>query len=132
MLKKSITFTDYDGNERCEDFYFNINKAELAELQFSVKGGLQTAMEKAVKEQDGPTLMNLFKKIVFLAYGEKSNDGRRLVKSEELSKSFSETEAYVNLFMELATDENAAKVFMENVLPPVEKEDITTIAAKNA
>lgn len=129
MLKKTITYTDYDGNKRTEDFYFNISKAELTELQFSVKGGLKNILEKAVQEKDGPTIMQLSKEIVLKAYGVKSNDGRRFMKSEEITKEFAETEAYVNLFMELATDEKAAIAFAEGVMPKFDEANITTIAA---
>ncbi len=117
MLKKTITYTDYDGNERTEDFYFNISKAELAELEYSVKGGLKKMMEKAVAEKDGPRIIQYFKEIVLKSYGVKSNDGRRFMKDKELTREFSETEAYVNLFMELATDEKAAAAFMNGVMP---------------
>ena len=129
MLKKTITYTDYDGNERTEDFYFNISKAELTELQFSVKGGLKNILEKAVQEKDGPTIMQLSKEIVLKAYGVKSNDGRRFMKSEEITKEFAETEAYVTLFMELATDEKAAIAFAEGVMPKFDEANITTVAA---
>ena len=129
MLKKTITYTDYDGNERTEAFYFNISKAELTELQYSVKGGLKNILEKAVQEKDGPTIMQLSKEIVLKAYGVKSNDGRRFMKSEEITKEFAETEAYVNLFMELATDEKAAIAFAEGVMPKFDEANITTVAA---
>ena len=129
MLKKTITYTDYDGNERTEDFYFNISKAELTELQYSVKGGLKNILEKAVQEKDGPTIMQLSKEVVLKAYGVKSNDGRRFMKSEEITKEFAETEAYVNLFMELATDEKAAIAFAEGVMPKFDEANITTVAA---
>lgn len=129
MLKKTITYTDYDGNKRTEDFYFNISKAELTELQFSVKGGLKNILEKAVQEKDGPTIMQLSKEIVLKAYGVKSNDGRRFMKSEEITKEFAETEAYVNLFMELATDEKAAIAFAEGVMPKFDEANVTTVAA---
>ena len=129
MLKKTITYTDYDGNERTEDVYYNISKAELTELQFSVKGGLKNILEKAVKEKDGPTIMQLSKEIVLKAYGVKSNDGRRFMKSEEITKEFAETEAYVNLFMELATDEKAAIAFAEGVMPKFDEANVTTVAA---
>ena len=129
MLKKTITYTDYDGNERTEDFYFNSSKAELTEVQHSVKGGLKNILEKAVQEKDGPTIMQLSKEIVLKAYGVKSNDGRRFMKSEEITKEFAETEAYVNLFMELATDEKAAIAFAEGVMPKFDEANITTVAA---
>lgn len=117
MIKKSIKYVDYNGNEREEDFYFNLSKAETAELEMSIVGGLKQQIEKAVKDQNGPLILKMFKEIVLKAYGEKSADGRRFMKSEEITKNFSETEAYVELFMELATDEAAAKAFMEGVLP---------------
>ena len=129
MLTKTITYTDYDGNERTEDFYFNSSKAELTEVQHSVKGGLKNILEKAVQEKDGPTIMQLSKEIVLKAYGVKSNDGRRFMKSEEITKEFAETEAYVNLFMELATDEKAAIAFAEGVMPKFDEANITTVAA---
>lgn len=134
MLKKTITFIDYDGNERTEDFWFNISKAELAELEMSVKGGLKKVLEKAVQDQDGPRIMRVFKEIVLKAYGVKSNDGRRFMKSEELTREFAETEAYVDLFMELATNEKAAAAFMEGVMPKLEenKSNVMTMAAQNA
>ena len=71
MLKKTITYTDYDGNERTEDFYFNISKAELAELEYSVKGGLKKMMEKAVAEKDGPRIIQYYKEIILIFYGVK-------------------------------------------------------------
>ena len=129
MLKKTITYTDYDGNERTEDFYFNISKAELAELEYSVKGGLKKMMEKAVAEKDGPRIIQYFKEIVLKSYGVKSNDGRRFMKDKELTREFSETEAYVNLFMELATDEKAAIAFAEGVMPKFDEANVTTVAA---
>lgn len=120
MIKKSIKYIDYNGNEREEDFYFNLSKAETAELELSIVGGLKQQIEKAVKDQNGPLILKMFKEIVLKAYGEKSADGRRFMKSEEITRNFAETEAYVELFMELATDEAAAKAFMEGVLPKPE------------
>ena len=117
MLKKTITYTDYDGNERTEDFYFNINKAEAAELELSTTGGLSGMIEKISQTQDIPEIIKIFKKLILMAYGEKSPDGKRFVKSEELSKAFSETEAYPELFMELASDPDKAAKFFEGIIP---------------
>lgn len=117
MIKKTIKYVDYNGNDREEDFYFNLSKAEVAELELGIVGGFKQQIEKAVKDQNGPLILKIFKEVVLKAYGEKSADGRRFMKSEEITKNFAETEAYVELFMELATDETAAKVFMEGVLP---------------
>lgn len=117
MLKKTITYTDYNGNSRTEDFYFNLNDAELAEMVVSVDGGLTAMIQRIVAAQDGKQIIATFKDIVLRAYGEKSPDGRRFIKSQELQDAFSQTEAYVKLFMELSTDHDAAAVFINGIIP---------------
>ena len=116
MLKKTITYKDYNGVERTEDFYFNLSKAEAMEMELSITGGLTEMIRKIVAAQDTPTIIATFKQIILKAYGEKSPDGRRFIKSEELSKAFSETEAYSDLYMELATDANAAAEFVNGIV----------------
>lgn len=117
MLKKTITYTDYNDNERTEDFYFNFSKAELTEMELSTVGGLTELIEKIVNTQDGPKLVKIFKDLVLNAYGEKSADGKRFVKTEEIRNAFAQTEAYSELFMELATDANAASAFINGIMP---------------
>lgn len=117
MLKKTITFTDFNGVERTEDFYFNFTEAELADMNLSVKGGMRAMLEKIINTQDIPEIARIFKDIIFKAYGEKSADGRRFIKSRELSEAFSQTEAYSILYMELATDSKAASAFVNGVIP---------------
>lgn len=117
MLKKTIPYKDYNGVERIEDFYFNLSKAEAMEMELSITGGLTEMIRKIVAAQDTPTIIATFKQIILKAYGEKSPDGRRFIKSEELSKAFSETEAYSILYMELATDANAAAEFVNGIVP---------------
>ena len=117
MLKKTIKYKDYDGNEREEDFYFNLKKSELLELQVGTPGGLSQYIQKLVSEQDMPKLMDLFKKIIKCAYGVKSADGRRFEKSDELYKEFEETEAYSELFMEISQDSNKAAAFFNGIIP---------------
>lgn len=117
MLKKTIAYTDYDNNDRKEDFYFNLNKAEVVELQLGTIGGLTKTLEKIVQEKDSSRLIEYFKSIIMKAYGEKSPDGRRFIKSKELCEAFSQTEAYSNLFMELAGDAKAAAEFIDGILP---------------
>lgn len=117
MLKKTIPYKDYNGVERIEDFYFNLSKAEAMEMELSITGGLTEMIRKIVAAQDTPTIIATFKQIILKAYGEKSADGRRFIKSEELSKAFSETEAYSILYMELATDANAAAEFVNGIVP---------------
>ena len=117
MLKKTITYTDYDGTSRTEDFYFNLSKAEVVEMELGTAGGMQKMLEKIVAEQDTKKIAEIFKAIILKAYGEKSPDGRRFVKSEELSTAFSQTEAYSELFMELFQDEAKSAAFFTGILP---------------
>lgn len=117
MLKKSITYTDYNGVERSEDFFFNLTKTELTEMNLEVSGGLGGLVEKITKTQDTPKIIKLFKEIILKSYGEKSLDGRRFIKNEELTQSFVETEAYSQLFMELATNDVAASAFIKGIIP---------------
>lgn len=117
MLKKTITYTDYNGTERTEDFYFNLTKAELTEMELSTTGGMAEMMQRIVNAQDAPAIIKIFKEIVLKAYGQKSPDGRRFIKSDELREEFSQTEAYSILFMELATDADAAAKFVNGIVP---------------
>lgn len=116
MIKKTIKYTDFDGNEREEDFYFNFTEAELAEMEYSEKGGLKQKLEEIVKAKDQPEIIKHFKELILKAYGKKSPDGRQFVKNEEISKEFSYTQAYSKLFMELATDADAAAAFVNGVV----------------
>lgn len=117
MLKRTIKYTDYNGVDREEDFYFNFTEAELMELEMSKSGGLAENIRRIVAAQDAPAIIKVFKELVLSAYGEKSPDGKQFIKSEELRKKFSETPAYSILFMELATDENKAADFINAVVP---------------
>ena len=117
MLKKTITYTDYNGVERKEDFYFNLSKAEIMEMELSTTGGLSEMIQKVVTSKDTPSIMKIFKELILKAYGEKSADGKRFLKSPELSRSFEQTEAYSNLFMELATNAEAAAKFVNEIVP---------------
>lgn len=128
MLKKTIKYTDFDGVERKEDFYFNLTKAELLELQMSMEGGLKGHLERIIKTQSQPELIKMFKEIIMTAYGEKSPDGKRFMKSEEIRRNFECTEAYSELFMELATNSDAAADFINALLPDDFKTDEETRA----
>ena len=120
MLKKTVTYTDYNGSERTEDFYFNLTKAEIMEMELTTVGGLSAMIEKIVAAKDGPTIIKTFKDLVLKAYGEKSADGRRFIKSPEIAEAFSQTEAYSQIFMELATDDEAPAKFVNGIIPEVE------------
>lgn len=117
MLKKRIKYTDYNGDIQEEDFYFNLSKAEIVELELSTDGGMKNLIEKITNARDMPQLIALFKKLIMMSYGEKSLDGKRFVKSKELSEAFSQTEAYSELFMELAIDDKAATEFVNGIVP---------------
>lgn len=121
MLKKTITFTDYNGNERTEDFYFNLSKAELSEMELSTTGGLGQMIQDIVAAQDTPRIISIFKDLILKSYGIKSADGRRFIKSKELSMEFAQTEAYSDLFMLLATNEAAATEFVDGIVPQEKK-----------
>lgn len=117
MIVKRIKYTDYDGNEREEDFRFNLSESELMKMEFDTEGGMEALINKIIDEKDSKKIGELFDKIILMSYGEKSADGKRFVKSPELSKAFSETEAYNVLYMELLTDEKAAAAFVNGLVP---------------
>lgn len=119
MLKKTITYTDYNSIERTEDFYFNLSKAEIAEMELEVPGGMTAMIERITKTKDAPSLVKIFKELILRSYGEKSDDGRRFIKSKELSEKFEQTEAYSELFMELATNADSASEFIKGITPKI-------------
>lgn len=117
MIKKTVTYTDYNGVERKEDFYFNLTKAEVMKLQLGTVGGLSAMLQKIIDTNDVPTLMNIFEDLVLKAYGVKSDDGRRFIKNDEVRAEFAETEAYSQIYMELAFDAKAAAEFVNGIIP---------------
>ena len=119
MLKKTITYTDYDGVERTEDFYFNLTRAEVTEMEMSTEGGLSEKINRIVQAKDVPSIIKIFKDLIIRSYGVKSPDGRRFIKDEELTKEFTQTEAFSDLYMTLATDLDAATEFVNGIAPPV-------------
>ena len=117
MLKKTIKYTDYDGNEREEDFYFNLSRAEVTEMELSKEGGMSEYIKKISATQNGPELIKLFKEIIIKSYGEKSLDGKRFIKNKELTEAFIQTEAYSELFVELASNADEAVKFVNGIMP---------------
>lgn len=117
MLKKTIKYTDYNGVEREEDFYFNLSKAEIAEMELEIPGGMTAMLQRITAAKDTPSLVKIFKDLILRSYGEKSADGKRFIKSAELKESFSQTEAYSELFMELATNADSASAFINGIIP---------------
>ena len=116
MLKKTITYTDYNGVSRTEDFFFNLSKSELAEMELGVDGGFSAFLQKIIATQNTKELMVQFKRLILKAYGEKSPDGKRFIKSSELSEAFSQTEAYTELFFEMMDAQKSAE-FVNGIIP---------------
>ena len=117
MIKKTITYVDYNNVERTEDFFFNLTKAELMEMEMSTSGGLVEMVNRIVAAQDAPAIIKVFKELILKAYGVKSPDGKRFEKSDKLRTEFEQTEAYSQLFMKLATDADAASKFVNGIIP---------------
>lgn len=121
MITETIKYTDYNGVEREEKFLFNLSKAELMEMEMGTTGGLTEMIQKIVETQDAPSIIKIFKELILKAYGEKSADGKRFIKVNDqgvpLSIGFSQTEAYSQLFMKLATDADAAAKFVRGIVP---------------
>ena len=117
MYKKTITYSDLDGNKLTEDFWFHLSKAKILEKELSTTGGLEAAMKELIKKRDGANIMATFKDLILSSYGERSLDGKRFLQSEEISKAFEETDAYSELFTELVTNDEAAAEFFNGILP---------------
>lgn len=117
MIKETITYTDYNGVERKEDFYFNLTKAEIMEMEMSTQGGLAEMIQRIVAAQDQPAIIKIFKDLIIKAYGVKSPDGKRFIKNEDVVNEFVQTEAYSQMFMKLATDADAAAKFVNGIVP---------------
>lgn len=117
MIKKTVTFTDFDGNQRTEDFYFHLTEQELTEWELSVDGGLSGVLTRIVNSQDTKMLIGIFKDLLVKSYGVKTPDGRGFVKNEEVLNNFTCTQAFSDIYMELATDDKAAAEFVNGVMP---------------
>ena len=117
MHKEVITYTDFDGNERTETFYFNLSKAEITEMELSVDGGLSESLKSVIEKRDIPKTVAVIKDLILKSFGIKSPDGKRFIKSAELSEEFSQTEAYSELFMKMLSDAEYAAKFMNSIIP---------------
>ena len=117
MLTKTVKYTDYNGNERTETLNFHLTKAEIAEMELSMPGGMSVTIQRIIEAQDTKELIAIFKDLLLRSYGVKSPDGRRFIKNDELREEFSQTEAYSEMFIELATDAKAASDFVNGIIP---------------
>ncbi len=119
MLKKTITYVDYNDKERTETHYFDLNEVEATELELSVEGGMSKKLEAIAKSEDKAAMFKFFKDLIAKSYGIKSEDGRRFIKSEQISEEFTQTRAYSKLMMELATNGEELAAFFNGVIPKV-------------
>lgn len=117
MIKKTITYTDYNGNQRTESFWFNLTKAEVTRMEMSVQGGMAEMIDRIIAAQDAPSLISTFETMIQKSYGVKTPDGRGFVKRPEDLENFMATEAYSELFMELVTNAAAAAEFVNGIMP---------------
>lgn len=120
MLKKTITYNDYDGNERTETHYFDLNEVEATEMELSVEGGMSKKLETIAKSENKAAMFQFFKSLIEKSYGIKSEDGRRFIKSEQITEEFTQTRAYTKLIMELAQDGEKLAAFFNGVMPKVD------------
>jgi len=132
MLIRPITYENFDGETVTENFHFNLSKSEIIELQVSYKEGLEAALARIIRTKDQKQLVEEFKRIILLSYGERSEDGKRFIKNDELREAFSQTAAYDSLFIELATDDTAAAEFIKGIIPKdfakeVEKQEVAVL-----
>lgn len=119
MLPITKKYIDFNGVEREETFYFNLTQEELTDWELGVTGGLSKLVEKITQTRDIPALAKLFKEAILKAYGVKSDDGRRFIKTKELREAFSQTQAYSDLYMELVQDDKKAAEFINGIIPKV-------------
>lgn len=119
MLAKKITYKNYNDEEVTETFYFNLNESELIEMEFSTAGGFKDRLEAIIESKDRKQIMDTFKSIILMAYGEKSPDGKFLDKGEnqDLAKRFTRTEAYNQLLLELMSNEEKMSKFFTAIIP---------------
>ena len=127
MLKKTVTYTDFDGNERTEDFYFNFTEQEITQMELSTEGGLSALIARITAAKSQKELIELFKKLVLDAYGVKTPDGRKFIKNDAVREDFVSTQAFSDIYMELVTDADAASDFFKRVIPK-EKKAVLNVA----
>lgn len=120
MLAKPITYTDYNGDTLTETFYFNLSKAEIAELQLTHPGGYAEYLQRIIDARDQAELVKAFKDLIMISYGVKSEDGKHFRKSDQISKDFEQSEAYSELFIELLSDADAAANFVNGIMPIID------------
>jgi hypothetical protein len=126
MFKKTVTYEDYNGEEQTEDFYFNLNKVEVMELEYSLGPGesLTNSFMTIARAEDYGTILSIIKKILLMSYGEKSPDGKRFIKNDELRTAFEQSAAFETIFWDFGTNEESFADFFVGVLPNSTKAEL--------
>lgn len=117
MLKKTINYTNYNGEQKTKECYFNLSKAEIAEMELEIPGGMAANLKQITEAKDTPSLVKIFKNLILRSYGVKSTDGERFIKNQQVREEFEQSEAYSELFMELATNADSAAEFVNGIIP---------------
>lgn len=117
MLKKTINYTNYNGEQKTKECYFNLTKAEIAEMELEIPGGMAANLKQITEAKDTPSLVKIFKNLILRSYGVKSSDGERFIKTQQVREEFEQSEAYSELFMELATNADSAAEFVNGIIP---------------
>ena len=131
MIKKTVTYKDYNGVERTEPFYFHYTEAELLDMEMSTEGGFAERVKRIIDAKDQTSLLKVIKQFVLDAYGVKSEDGRRFIKNAEVKEAFVECPAYSEIYMDLLSDDKIAAEFVNGVVPDNMRDRLTKMVAKN-
>jgi hypothetical protein len=131
LLKKTIEYEDFNGEQVREDHYFHLTKADLIEMEMSHKGGLHDYLQRIIKSEDGKAIIQEFKSLILIAYGKRSEDGRRFIKTQEMRDDFISSEAYSTLFLELCTNAEAAAEFINGIVPTGMDKDLAKLVEAN-
>lgn len=132
MIKKTVTYTDYNGEERTETFYFHYTEAEILDMEMSEEGSFADRIQRIIDAKDKTALMKLVKKFVIDAYGVKSEDGKRFMKNDEVKAAFVECPAYSDIFMDMVTDDELAAEFVNGVIPGTMKDRVAKLTIKKS
>ena len=120
MVKKTITYTDFEGNEVTKDFYFNISKMEFRELDRRIPGGLERFIDTVRTEKDPDKMLDLMNLLILESYGEISEEGRFVkedARGRRLSNYFKISEAWDVLFTNMLQNENELSEFLTGIVP---------------
>ena len=123
MYKKTITYTDFNGTERTEDFYFHMTQAEILKMEYSQEGGMTNVIQKIIETEETTKLLPLFETVVRMSYGKRSVDGRHFEKKQEYTDQFLASEAYSNMFIEFMMNADEAAKFINNVCKKIDVDE---------